>query len=142
MLVQCLYASRPSAKLTSNQIDVILEQSRRNNPLLGLTGILCFTDDVFIQLLEGGRDEVCELFNSIIRDDRHRDVRILVFEEIGQRRFGNWTMGQVDISKINPGLLLKYSEKPRLDPFSCSGQATMALIQELVSSAAIIGRSG
>ena len=142
MLVQCLYASRATTALTESHIDSILEQSRSNNPMLGLTGILCFTDDVFIQVLEGGRDEVCELFNNIIRDNRHSDVTILAFEEIAQRRFSNWTMGKVDISKVNPGLLLRYSEKPRLDPFSCSGHATMALLRELVDTAAIVGRVG
>ncbi len=140
MLVQCLYASRPSAPFDAQRIESILEQSRRNNPRLGITGILCYTSDVFIQVLEGGRDEVCELLNGIFRDDRHLDVRILVYEEIRERRFSNWTMGQVDISKVNTGLLLKYSRKPQIDPFRGSGLATMALIQELVASAAIVNR--
>ena len=142
MLVQCLYASRPSLKITEEQVASILEQSRRNNPMLGVTGILCYSEDVFVQILEGGRDEVSSLFTSIVRDDRHRYVTILAFDEIGQRMFSNWTMGQVDMSKINPGLLLKYSEKPTLDPFSCSGHATMSVIRELLASAGIAGRSG
>jgi Sensors of blue-light using FAD len=141
MLVQCLYASRPAESLGPAQIESILDQSRRNNPRLGVTGILCFTSDVFIQVLEGGRDEVCELFNGIVRDDRHRDVRILVYEEISERKFGNWTMGQVDISRINPGVLLKYCKRASLDPFDMSGHATLALIHELVASAAIVGRT-
>jgi hypothetical protein len=142
MLVRFLYASRPSGPLTRQQIDLILEQSRRNNPRAGVTGILCYTTELFIQVLEGGRDEVCKLFNGIISDDRHLDVRILVFEEISERRFSNWTMGQVDISKINAGLLLKYFKKADLDPFDASGHATMALIQELVATAAIVSRGG
>lgn len=141
MLVHCLYASRPAAPLTSSVMNSILEQSRKNNPRQGITGILCFTEDVFIQVIEGGRDEICDLFAQIARDDRHIEVRILVYEEISQRRFGSWTMGRVDISKINPGLLLKYSEKPVFDPFSCSGKITMALLDELVATASIVNRS-
>ena len=64
--------------------DSILEQSRAHNPQLGITGILCYSDDLFIQVLEGGRDEVCELYNTIVRDDRHQQVRILSFEEIAR----------------------------------------------------------
>ena len=142
MLVQCLYASRQSGQIDVQKIDLILEQSRRNNPRQGITGILCYTTDVFIQVLEGGRDEVCELFNRIFRDDRHLDLRILVYEEISERRFTNWTMGHVDISKVNAGLLLKYFKKANLDPFSASGHATMALIHELVATAAIVSRGG
>ncbi len=140
MLVRCLYASRAAVPLVAPVVDSILEQSRKNNPLQGITGMLCFIDDIFVQVLEGGRDEVCELFNAIVRDVRHHNVRMLIYEEISERRFGNWTMGQVSIAKVNPALLLKYSEKAALDPFSCSGHATMALLDELVATASIVGR--
>jgi len=140
MLVRLLYASRAAAPLTTPVVESILAQSRAHNPKLGITGILCYSNDLFMQLLEGGRDEVCELYNTIVRDERHRDVRILIYEEISERRFGNWTMGHVDIATINPSLLLKYAERPVLNPFNCSGQASMALLEELVATASVIGR--
>jgi len=140
MLVRCLYASRAAVPLSPAIMDSILEQSRRNNPRLGITGMLCMSDDVFIQVLEGGRDEVCELYKTIISDNRHANVRLLVYEEITERRFGHWTMGHVNIAKVNASLLLKYSEKAALNPFACSGRATMALLEELVATASIVNR--
>jgi hypothetical protein len=140
MLVRLLYASRATAPLKSSVQESILEQSRRHNPALGITGILCFSDDLFLQVLEGGRDEVCELYNTIVRDERHQNVRILSFEEIRERRFGHWTMGQVNLAKVNPSLLLKYGERAELDPFQGSGQATMALLEELIAAALVVGR--
>jgi hypothetical protein len=140
MIVRCLYASRAAAPLKPAVIEGILEQSRTQNPPRGITGILCYSGDVFIQVLEGGRDEVCELFNAIVRDQRHTHVRLLAYDEIRERKFSNWTMGHVDLSRINPGLLLKYHEKAVLNPFACSSDATMALLDELVASAAIISR--
>jgi hypothetical protein len=101
MLVRLLYASRATTPLNSSVQESILEQSRAHNPKAGITGVLCFSDDVFIQVLEGGRDEVCELYNTIVRDGRHQQVRILSFEEIRERRFGSWTMGQVNLAKVN-----------------------------------------
>lgn len=141
MLVRCLYASRPSAALTSTSFDDILAKSRKNNPSLGITGLLCVSDDLFIQVLEGGRDDVNELYNAIVRDNRHQQVRLLAYDEISERRFGNWTMGQVNIAKINPSLLLKYFKRVELDPFDCSGQSTLALLAELVDTASILSRS-
>jgi hypothetical protein len=141
MLVRCLYASRPAAPLTGAVLNDILEESRKNNPALGITGLLCVSDDIFMQVLEGGRDEVCELYNTIVRDNRHQHVRLLSYEEIAERRFGNWTMGQVNIAKINPALLLKYFKRAELNPFDCSGQSTMALLGDLVATASIISRS-
>lgn len=140
MLVRLLYASRPATPLSAVILDEILAQSRINNPEQGITGILCFSDNIFIQVLEGGRDEVCETYNKIVRDNRHREVRILTYDEISERRFGGWTMGQVNIAKVNPSLLLKYSEKPSLNPFSCSGLASMSLLEELIAAALVVNR--
>jgi len=142
MLVRLLYASRAAAPLTTSVYDSILEQSRAHNPALGITGILCFSDDMFIQVLEGGRDEVCELYNTIVRDGRHQHVRILSFEEIRERRFGSWTMGQVNLAKVNPALLLKYGERAELNPFEGSAHATLALLDELIATALVVGRAG
>jgi hypothetical protein len=141
MLVRLLYASRATSPMIASVQESILEQSRARNPKAGITGILCFSDDLFIQVLEGSRDEVCELYNTIVRDGRHQHVRILSFEEIHERRFGNWTMGQVNLAKVNPSLLLKYGERAELNPFSASAQATMALLDELIAAALVVGRA-
>ena len=140
MLVRCLYASRAAGLLSATVINSILDQSRRNNPRLGITGMLCYFDDIFIQVIEGGRDEVCDLFNALVRDDRHTDVRILMYEEIGERRFGGWTMGAVNMARVNPSLLLKYSEKPVLNPFAASGRATMSLLDAFVAAALVVSQ--
>jgi len=142
MLVRLLYASRAAAPLTPATIESILGQSRRKNTERGITGILCYSDDIFLQALEGARDEVCEVYNAIVRDDRHTHVRLLQFEEIGERRFGGWTMGQVNMAKVNPSLLLKYAEKPVLNPFTVSGSASLSLLEELIATASVLGRAG
>lgn len=140
MLVRLLYASRATTPLLPAVVDSIMEQSRKNNACRGVTGMLCFSEDIFLQVLEGGRDAVCDLFGTIMRDSRNKDVRLLTYEEIAERRFGGWTMGQVNIAKVNPSLLLKYSETAALDPFNCPGQVSMALLNELIATAAVVNR--
>ncbi len=140
MLVRLLYASR-ALDTRPEAIDGILAQSRQYNPSCGITGILCYGGGIFLQAIEGGRMAVNELYNHIQRDKRHSDVALLLFEEIAERRFSGWTMGQVNLQKLNHSILLKYSEKPELDPYSVSGQVSMALLEELMATAAIIGRS-
>ena len=49
-------------------------------------------------------------------------------------------MGQVNLSKLNASTLLKYSEKPELDPYKVSGKVSLALLEELMATAAIVGR--
>ena len=142
MLVRCLYASRIVKPLSASALDAILEQSRKNNPKRGITGLLCHTQDFFVQVVEGGREPISELLKAIHHDDRHAQVTILMFEEIAERRFGNWTMGHVNVESINPSVVLKYSEKPKLDPFACTGQAMMSMLLELIATGSIVNRGG
>jgi Sensors of blue-light using FAD len=140
MLVRLLYASR-AADPTASATEAILAQSRSHNPVCGITGILCYGGGIFLQALEGGRQQVSELYGHIQKDVRHKDVVLLHYEEIFERRFGGWTMGQVNMAKLNTSILLKYSEKPELDPYSVSGKVSLALLEELMATASIIGRS-
>ena len=100
MLVRLLYASRAAKALSAKSVAGILNDCQRNNPAHGITGVLCYSDEIFLQELEGGRDAVCETFNSIVLDARHDQVLLLSFDEISERRFGGWTMGLVNISKV------------------------------------------
>ena len=141
MLVRLLYASRAADALTPEVIESILATSRKTNPALGVTGLLCHSGEIFMQVLEGGRDTVNQLYSRICTDPRHQDVIVLDYEEITERRFSNWTMGQVNLSRVNPAILLKYSERPVLDPYAVSGKVSMALLDELLATACIITRS-
>lgn len=140
MLVRLLYASR-ALDTTAEAIDAILAQSRQYNPSCGITGILCYGGGVFLQAIEGGRMAVSELYGHIQKDPRHKDVVLLDYEEISERRFGGWTMGQVNLLKLNQSILLKYSEKAELDPYAASGKVSLALLEELMATASIIGRA-
>jgi len=140
MLVRLLYASRAPKDIDSSLVEAIIDQSSRHNSSAGVTGILCYSGRTFTQVLEGGRKEVSSLYGSIAGDARHMDVELLLFQEITERRFSSWTMGQVNLDKVNPSILLKYSEKPVFDPFSMGGTASIALLEELIASGAIAVR--
>jgi hypothetical protein len=136
-----MYASRAVPALDQEELVTILRQSKANNPSTGVTGVLCFSGGIFLQVLEGGRSAVNKLYNRIGADPRHTDVELLLYEEIGERRFASWSMGQVNMSRLNPSLLLKYSATAALDPFSVSGKVSLALFEELVATASVIGHA-
>jgi hypothetical protein len=140
MLVRLLYASR-AVDTRPEAIESILHQSRDHNPSTGVTGVLCYGGGIFLQAIEGGRMAISELYGHIQRDIRHKDVVLLHYEEISERRFAGWTMGEVNMTRINASILLKYAEKPELDPYSVSGQVSLALLDELMATASIIGRA-
>lgn len=137
MLVRLMYASRSTEPVNAALLGAILRSSTRNNPAVGVTGVLCFSGTTFLQVLEGGRSAVSTLYNRIVRDPRHHDVVLLTYEEIDERRFASWSMGQADIGRLNPALVLKYSEGTALDPYVSSGKVSLALLNDLVATASI-----
>jgi hypothetical protein len=141
MLVRLLYVSRAVDSKANEETDSILDSSRQHNIANGITGILCYGGGIYLQAIEGGRKQVNELYGHIVRDTRHKDVVLLDYEEITERRFGGWTMGKVNLSKLNTSIVLKYSETPELDPYSVSGAVSLALLEELMLTASIIGRA-
>src|SRR5512147_2148681 len=137
MLVRLLYASRAAASVDAEALAAIMRQSKQHNAAIGVTGVLCLSEGLFMQVLEGGRAAVNRLYNRIVADPRHGDVELLVYEEIGERRFAGWAMGEVNLQSLNPALLLKYSETAALDPYAVAGRVSMALFEELAATAAV-----
>ncbi|HEX7439686.1 MAG TPA: BLUF domain-containing protein [Caldimonas sp.] len=142
MLVRLMYASRANENVNAEELAAILKVSKARNPASGVTGVLCFclSSGIFMQVLEGGRAQVNALYNHIVRDARHREPTLLSYEEIGERNFAGWSMGQVNMDRLNAALLLRYSETATLDPYAVSGAASLALFNELVATASVTGQ--
>lgn len=141
MLVRLMYASRSTASMDQDALLSILRQARHANLQHGITGALCHADGIFVQVIEGGRAAVNRLFQRISSDRRHSEVTLLTYEEIAERRFAGWSMGLVNVARLNPALLLKYSETAALDPYSVPGEAMKALFDDMIANAAIMGQA-
>lgn len=140
MLVRLLYASHAVGTIDSAAIQDIMAQSHAHNPHNGITGILCHSDKLFMQVLEGGRDAVNVLYAKILHDARHTDVVLLHYEEISERRYAGWTMGHTNLAKVNQSIMLRFAELPEMNPHAMSGKNSLALIDELMATATIVGR--
>ena len=127
------------AQIDEALIESILEQLARSQP--GARHhrhpLRLPRGNVFLQVLEGGRDAVNALYGNIVRDPRHTDVTLLDYAEIAERRFASWRMGSVDLNRVNLGTILRFSSTPSLDPFTMTGKTALALLEELASTAAI-----
>jgi hypothetical protein len=97
MLYQLAYMSKTEGRWSRADLLELLRLSHEKNPALGVTGILLFRDGTFIQLLEGGRDEVEALYATIRADVRHKDVTTIWRIESDSRWFTDWSMGFRDL---------------------------------------------
>lgn len=100
---ELIYISAARRLFDSGQLAGLLEQARRNNAKLGVTGILLYEGGSFIQVLEGDQDAVEALYQRVSADDRHYRVQRLRERPIKTRSFADWTMGFV---AIDPKLML------------------------------------
>lgn len=91
-LIQLIYTSHHN-NISEKEINSLLYQSRINNAEKGITGILLRIENLFLQVLEGEKEVVLELFNKVKNDKRHKHCIMFSQTEIKTRQFSQWAMG-------------------------------------------------
>jgi hypothetical protein len=127
--VRLLYVSRAVGPQTTTMTTSILSQAQAHNQAQGITGVLCQGQGFFFQVIEGQRSRVNALFHRIAADARHKDVEVLHYEEIQERRFGEWSMALIHLSVDDPMVRLQH---PDFDPYSATGAQVMKQVIDLL----------
>ena len=131
MLTRLLYVSKPVGPITTFVTSSILEVCSVNNKKAEITGVLCQGSGIYMQVIEGRRSAINALYSRIISDKRHNQIELLSFEEVGQRRYGQWSMALVQLSINDPMVQLAH---PEFDPYSASSKDAIRIIDELIKS--------
>ncbi|WP_310559467.1 BLUF domain-containing protein, partial [Flavobacterium sp.] len=90
-MYELIYRSVAKDDLNADDIEKILETARNFNFQNEITGCLLFHNNEFIQILEGEKHKLLELYDSIKKDKRHRNVMLLAEAEKQDRVFPNWS---------------------------------------------------
>lgn len=100
----------------------LLIQSRKRNAINGVTGMLVYAEGTFnnhkegrfLQILEGPKREVQNIYNAIKIDSRHEQVITLKEGPIDDRNFSSWKMGykSFDLQR-NPELQYLFQLEPQ-----------------------------
>ena len=131
MLVRLLYVSQPVGPITTTITTLILEKSDSHNKKANITGVLCQGSGLWLQVLEGERSKVNLLYARIMADRNHQNIQLLSMEEITQRRFGQWSMALVYLSKDDPMVQMSH---PEFDPYTASAQDAFLILDELIKT--------
>lgn len=89
---QIVYYSNTTRDLSEQDLIDLLLVANRYNAANGITGCLVYANGKFVQLLEGERQRVIELFEKIKRDPRHNNVTVTVEMTVNQKLFPDWGM--------------------------------------------------
>lgn len=103
---QIVYTSHATDQVTAAELFNIIEISARNNPGREVTGFLVAAPSEFLQLVEGPAERLDELIAILQRDPRHRDIRVVLREQIHQRSFPSWKMQRFNTTTGDPAQVL------------------------------------
>lgn len=90
---QLLYLSSATPELTEEALLQLLSDSQSRNAKRGITGLLLHSDGNIIQIIEGEKSAVEELYSKINRDSRHTGAMVLSRREVAERDFPEYKMG-------------------------------------------------
>ncbi|MBL7861208.1 MAG: BLUF domain-containing protein [Cyclobacteriaceae bacterium] len=93
-----VYVSYATRSLSDQDLLKILQSSRENNKALGITGMLIYLHERFIQALEGNEQKVQTLLEKIKEDPMHKKVTLILEGTSPHRLFKNWSMGFKNLS--------------------------------------------
>ncbi len=136
-LIRFVYVSQATFKPFSvgadSEIDSyvvnILNQSRKNNKNRNLVGALYYGNGCFFQCLEGQKTDIDALYQILLQDPRHKNLKILSSQPIEKIGFSSWEMKYATIDQEVRTFLRKYS-LAKFDPY----RFTPAMTDELVST--------
>lgn len=98
-MIQIVYISSAVAPWSTEQLLELLQQCLKNNSARGVTGMLLYGEDTFLQALEGDDAVIDALIEKIARDPRHAKIQLLHRRPIEQRQYADWSMGFKRISE-------------------------------------------
>ncbi len=136
ILMSMTYASRANPNVSAKDFNEILKQAQINNAANGITGMLTFNKDYFLQTVEGPRAQINRLLHGLIADERHYDLQVIETRELTHREWSQWSMNYASPTEKNAAVYLKYSTTIDFNPYLLSAESAHDLMNELSRVAA------
>lgn len=137
-LIRFVYVSRATFKpfdagsesgLDANVVK-ILDQSRKNNQKRNLVGALYYGSGCFFQCLEGTKSDIDALYATLLKDPRHKELKVLSTKPIDRIHFTSWEMKYATIDQEVRVFLRKYN-LAKFDPYHFTPEMTDELVATL-----------
>jgi hypothetical protein len=109
---ELFYCSMATREMLDADILDMLKVAREKNARLEVTGLLVYQKRTkeFIQILEGEKQVIFDLLETIKSDKRHQALHLVYDGEIQERNFKSWSMGFADLESVDKSKLEGVSE--------------------------------
>jgi hypothetical protein len=136
--IRLIYASIAREDLSFAELMKIRTQAKAFNVANRVSGMLCYGNGAFLQLLEGKRKVVNEIYNRIVSDQRHTRTELLSCVPIRKRTFTEWSMKMVSLDEPfapqRRAILARYSDSPVFEPWLLTNRQAIELLHELAEA--------
>ena len=88
-----IYCSQASHDFSPEELVDLLAKARASNERAGLSGMLLYCSQSFLQVLEGDAGALASTYARITADDRHMNLRMLLAADVAAPMFPDWSMG-------------------------------------------------
>ena len=105
-MFQLNYRSEATPDLDREELQNILTVAKEKNAQRDISGCLIFHKNCFVQILEGKKEDVLQLYEKIKEDDRHNNITLLWENEVENRYFPDWNMAYYNPEDKNLRLYL------------------------------------
>ena len=125
-LIRLIYSSKHTKNFQLQEALEIENIANKNNPLIGVTGMLFCNSKGYLQVLEGPRVNVSNLFIKISRDERHENPMLISVDDIQQRMFGVWAMRVIDSTTAEENVIDFLKNK-----YNCQGHKEFPILNDV-----------
>lgn len=123
-MYRIIYLSSATKLLSDDELNYLLKSSKIRNKKYNITGLLLYIDGDFLQVIEGEKQDVLNLFELIKKDERNRSIICVFNENAEKRQFPDWLMG---FSRLT------YHDLQKVDSFENITKTTLSNIDDKVA---------
>ncbi len=132
-MFRIMYMSTSTRNIPDEELEELLEIANNNNKDKELTGLLIVKGRTFLQCLEGKKEDVLELYNKILKDERHANVIDLIEEDEEGRLFPDWSMGYRNLKSLDDIKSKKIKKILDVKELNIKKEEISEIIEEFVS---------
>ncbi|MBC6613033.1 BLUF domain-containing protein [Hymenobacter sp. BT507] len=129
-----IYMSTAVQPLSDAELSTLLHQARLRNEHDNITGALVYGDGRFMQIIEGDKAALDDLYARLLSDKRHVGLVKLADKEVAARSFAGWSMAFRPVSDEEFTNMAGYVQPTQLDLQPLNLSAADALLLHMMRS--------
>jgi len=131
-LIRLVYTSTLVDELKFSRLVELADAAHAHNASCGVTGFLCYSNQRFLQVIEGDGETVNRIYHSrIVPASAHREPLLLHVAPIVARQFGAWFMGFANIGPSSQSLVQRYFPHGKMDAELITPEGALEFLREL-----------